>query len=310
MGNETTDLVVLNSETGFPVTTSLKIAEKFEKQHKHVIEAIKNLEIPEDFRQPNFRLTERETQMPGNGAIRKDPMYEITRDGFTFLAMGFTGKKAAEWKIKYIEAFNRMERHIKATPQDAVMIPRADYERILTAMEKSIAIYEARLEARITELEKNSISAEAAQRIESKLDTLLAKRGKAKKQQQQPLYESEAKLSEESLIEFIKAWYAEKGTSRVGVGDLFPLVLEKNFDLPIFGSKTERGQRVCLGNLIKKLQGKPFHIDKAEVAVKNSGKIHRSAQYVLNLLRTLEECTNEDGEIVCPCVNAPAAGRC
>jgi len=50
----------------------------------------------------------------GKGATRKDPAYQLTRDGFTLLAMGFTGKAALAWKIKYIEAFNKLEQRVTA----------------------------------------------------------------------------------------------------------------------------------------------------------------------------------------------------
>lgn len=95
---------------GKAVTTSRKVAEVFEKQHKHVLEAIRNLEIPETYRKPNFRLTVYEQPNPSGGKPIQQPVYLITRDGFTLLAMGFTGKRAMEFKIAYIEAFNEMEK--------------------------------------------------------------------------------------------------------------------------------------------------------------------------------------------------------
>ena len=94
------------------MTTSLAISNVFEKNHRDVLRSIKDLEIPEDYRERNFAPTFREVPGP-NGSLRKEPMYLITRDGFTILAMGFTGKKAMEFKIKYIEAFNRMEEELR-----------------------------------------------------------------------------------------------------------------------------------------------------------------------------------------------------
>lgn len=93
---------------GRAVTTSMKIAEIFGKQHKHVLDSIRKLEAPKEFTEPNFRLSEF-TDSTG----RKLPMYQITRDGFTLLAMGFTGKKAMQFKVAYIEAFNAMEAELK-----------------------------------------------------------------------------------------------------------------------------------------------------------------------------------------------------
>jgi phage regulator Rha-like protein len=68
------------------------------------MEAIRNLDCSDDFRESNFR-TSTYTSLQN----KELPCYEISRDGFAFLAMGFVGVKAAEWKEKYIVAFNQME---------------------------------------------------------------------------------------------------------------------------------------------------------------------------------------------------------
>lgn len=110
---------------GIITTTSLQIAEHFGKRHSHVLRAIRNLlaELPENAR-PNFGLSDF-TDETG----RKLPAYRITRDGFTLLAMGFTGKEALQWKLAYIEAFNRMERELLARTTRPVA-PAIDYRRI------------------------------------------------------------------------------------------------------------------------------------------------------------------------------------
>lgn len=98
---------------GQSVTNSFKISEHFGKNHKDVLRAIDGLECSSDFRKRNFAPTSAPVPMP-RGGHRYIPAYTITRDGFTFLAMGFTGAKAAQWKEAYIHAFNRMEATIKA----------------------------------------------------------------------------------------------------------------------------------------------------------------------------------------------------
>lgn len=85
-------------------TTSNQIAENFGKQHKDVLRKIERLDCSAEFRQRNFALAE---YFDEQGKQR--PAYRLTRDGFTFLAMGFTGKEAAHWKEQYIGAFNAME---------------------------------------------------------------------------------------------------------------------------------------------------------------------------------------------------------
>ena len=87
-----------------PVTSSVKVAEVFHKQHKNVLQAIERIECSAEFNRLNFQPV---TYLDAKNETR--PMFMITRDGFSFLAMGFTGKKAAAWKEQYINAFNQME---------------------------------------------------------------------------------------------------------------------------------------------------------------------------------------------------------
>ncbi len=98
---------------GRPMVSSLKVAEHFGKRHKNVIRAIKSLDVPEDFKRLNFEPVE---YVDRKG--EKRPAYLMTRDGFVLLAMGFTGRKAMEWKIRYIEAFNAMERKLMEQAQN------------------------------------------------------------------------------------------------------------------------------------------------------------------------------------------------
>ena len=102
--NNNNELVQLN-HSGNATTTSRKIAETFGKQHAHVLRDIQNLECSQEFNKSNFGLVDYKDQ---KGELR--PEYLITRDGFSFLAMGFTGKKASEFKEMYIKAFNAMEK--------------------------------------------------------------------------------------------------------------------------------------------------------------------------------------------------------
>ena len=104
------DLVVVENEHA--VTTSLRVAEVFGKRHADVLRAVSNLECSEDFRERNFAFKLKISDL-GNGRTRKDPMYYISRDGFMFLAFGFTGKTAAKWKEAYIKAFNTMEAKLR-----------------------------------------------------------------------------------------------------------------------------------------------------------------------------------------------------
>ncbi|MBF0140092.1 MAG: Rha family transcriptional regulator [Magnetococcales bacterium] len=87
---------------------SLDVAKAFGKQHLHVLEKIRTLDVPEDFNQSNFRSVE---YRDAKGEMR--PSIDMTRDGFTILTMGFTGKRAMEFKLAYIAEFNRMEKKLR-----------------------------------------------------------------------------------------------------------------------------------------------------------------------------------------------------
>ena len=93
---------------GKAVVTSKQVADHFGKQHRNVLVDIKNLLSDSgEFGELNFLLT---TYISSQN--KELPCYEMTRDGFTLLAMGYTGKDALLWKVKYIEAFNAMEREL------------------------------------------------------------------------------------------------------------------------------------------------------------------------------------------------------
>lgn len=89
-------------------TNSRTVADVFEKQHKDVLRTIDSLlEKRPDLRQRNFAPSLETTK--AGFADRQIRCYEMDRDGFTLVAMGFTGEKALDWKLAYIDAFNRME---------------------------------------------------------------------------------------------------------------------------------------------------------------------------------------------------------
>ncbi|EEV7658751.1 TPA: peptidase [Escherichia coli] len=92
---------------GQAVTSSLAVANFFSKRHDDVLKKIRTLECSASFTARNFSVSDY-TDCTG----RKLPCYQITRDGFAFLAMGFMGKRAAQFKEAYINAFNQMEKQL------------------------------------------------------------------------------------------------------------------------------------------------------------------------------------------------------
>lgn len=107
--------IILSMQNGEPVVSSRQIAESFEKRHDHVMRDIEDIMrgLPKNGDTPMFYKTEYVHEQNGQSY----PMYLMNRDGFTLLAMGFTGKAALEWKLKYIAAFNEMEKKLTEQPK-------------------------------------------------------------------------------------------------------------------------------------------------------------------------------------------------
>lgn len=112
--NETKDLDLVEIKDNQIVVSSLQIAEHFWKEHNHVLRDIrKELGYIQNWTDPSDAKMFIETTYvhPQNG--QEYPMFLMNRDGFSLIVMGFTGKKASEWKHKYIKAFNQMEEMLK-----------------------------------------------------------------------------------------------------------------------------------------------------------------------------------------------------
>lgn len=104
--------IILSVENNEAVVSSRQIAESFGKEHRNVMQSIKNLSAENSAVTQMFYKSE---YTAGTG--KKYPMYLMNRDGFSLLAMGFTGKEAVQWKLKYIAAFNAMEKQLTQPKQ-------------------------------------------------------------------------------------------------------------------------------------------------------------------------------------------------
>lgn len=104
------DEIILHRKDGKILASSLEVAEKFGKRHDHIMRDINTLLFDSPILGSEMFL---ESSYPSRGKEYK--FYEMNRDGFSLLCMGFTGKKALEWKLKYIEAFNSMEDRLLAS---------------------------------------------------------------------------------------------------------------------------------------------------------------------------------------------------
>lgn len=129
------DAVVLKD--GQAVTTSLKVAEVFGKQHKHVLRAIETLECSEEFGRANFGLA---NYLDKQGKPR--PMYNVFRNGLVWLVMGFTGPEAAQYKEAYIRAFDMMEGKLKELqtlpePRETVTMDKVEADNLKLRVENA-----------------------------------------------------------------------------------------------------------------------------------------------------------------------------
>lgn len=128
MGTE----IILREVDGKVLANSREVAERFDKRHDHVLRDIKkiidDLGSPQDWVHLFYEKTYINEQ---NKQVY--PEFEMSRDGFTLLAMGFTGKKALEWKLKYINAFNKMEEAL--TEQTKKALPTTYKEALIQLLE-------------------------------------------------------------------------------------------------------------------------------------------------------------------------------
>ncbi|EAL3517574.1 hypothetical protein BBJ75_06055 [Campylobacter coli] len=99
--------VNLNIKENKVFINSLDLAKVFNKNHRHILQTTKN-QPQNDFTESNFILS---TYKDKKGELR--PCYNLTRDGFSLLVMGFTGEKAYKWKIEFIKVFNEMEKRLR-----------------------------------------------------------------------------------------------------------------------------------------------------------------------------------------------------
>lgn len=139
--------LVFKGQNNQALTNSLLVAEKFGKEHRSVIRAIDDIVCAQNCAETDiqevskmFALVEYDVPLNnGTGAVRKAPMYVMNRDGFTLLAMGFTGEKALKFKLDYINAFNQMEETIK---NGGHHVPGSFREALLLAAEQQARIEE------------------------------------------------------------------------------------------------------------------------------------------------------------------------
>lgn len=165
------ELVIQNSN-GNDVTTSLIVAQVFGKEHNKVVRDIESLSCSESFRVANFG--EATFVNPKTGQNHK--MYEMTKDGFSFLVMGYTGAKAGEFKERFISEFNKREMMLK---DDDYILMRSQQilQKRVEAAEQRVKALEAdnqQKDAKIAKLQPKADFADAAFTTDDKVDIGMA----------------------------------------------------------------------------------------------------------------------------------------
>ncbi|WP_059432201.1 Rha family transcriptional regulator, partial [Campylobacter hyointestinalis] len=128
-------IVINNINVNFEVVNervfinSLELSKVFEKNHANILRTINNL-LDDDFKSQNFI---KHSYIDTTGRLL--PCYNLTRDGFSLLVMGFTGQKAYRWKIEFIKAFNKMEAMIKAAKNSDLNL-QSKFTEILSALKE------------------------------------------------------------------------------------------------------------------------------------------------------------------------------
>lgn len=155
---------IVYSKNNQAITNSLIVAEKFNKDHRHVLDAIRDLQrgCAENSADPMFQ----ETTYVNEQNKQSYPMFIMNRDGFTLLAMGFTGDKALSFKIEYIKAFNKMEAYIKGNQN----LPKtfAEALRLAADQQEKIEMQKKQLEEQAPKVDFFDSVAESKHAIEMK----------------------------------------------------------------------------------------------------------------------------------------------
>ncbi|MCU7201459.1 Rha family transcriptional regulator [Turicibacter sanguinis] len=156
-GYENAEVINIQNKDGVAVVSSRVVAYDFDKQHKHVLEAIENLIKDMGVAEKSADLfIESKYQHPQNKQWYKE--YLLTRDGFSLLVMGFTGKEALQWKLQYIEAFNKMEEQIKQASHNpyANLSPELQSIIMLDQKQQMLEQQVQTVQQKVNEIEENA----------------------------------------------------------------------------------------------------------------------------------------------------------
>ncbi|MDE5946525.1 MAG: Rha family transcriptional regulator [Oscillospiraceae bacterium] len=152
--------IIISDVGGQLTVSSVQVADNFEKRHSDVCETIENL-TTENFAVKKFFIESNYINERG----REYKCYNITRDGFTLLVMGFTGRKALEWKLKYIDAFNLMEQELKERKQASIKEKTLEIEEMNARVKLSSQYLRLSKTAGISKSQRNALFAKSVEAL-------------------------------------------------------------------------------------------------------------------------------------------------
>lgn len=249
------NLELVQNIDGTLVVSSRRVAKDFGKRHADVIKAIEDkMKVNEILRSPKYFIESTYTDKSN----RKSKEYLLTRDGFSFLVMGFTGSKADEWKLKYIEAFNNMEQQLnKISDRDRLLLGLfSDDKAVVAESHKALVKMEVEkatvpLLHKIEEDEPKVVFAETA--LKSADNILVRELAKIATNEG-------IKLGQNQLYEKLREWkYIMKGKTepyQSAVDKGYFVVEEKNVKTPYGVKLTQTTKVTPLGQIkiIEKLR--------------------------------------------------------
>ncbi len=164
--------MVYKTEKGTPVTDSLKVARVFGKQHKNVMQQVRNLlGSAENSAHKNWFY--KSTYLDAQG--KQQPLFVMNRDGFSLLAMSLTGEKALQFKVAFIDLFDKMEKAIAGVQTTTPAIPKtfAEALRLAASQQEQIEEQQRLIEAKEKQIGESAPRVLFSQAVESAESSIL-----------------------------------------------------------------------------------------------------------------------------------------
>lgn len=205
--------LVFQNQQGRDVTTSLIVAQVFGKEHKNVMRDIENLSCSSTFNRLNFeRITYRDARN------REQYAYQMTKDGFSFLVMGYTGDKAGQFKEMFINEFNKREMMLKSDDYILARSQEILHNRLQLA-KKQLELAQETISAQDTQLKQQAPKVkyvdDVLQSVNTYTSTQMSKElGLREAEQLHKILKDKGIMFKQSGQWLLTAKYSEKGYTK------------------------------------------------------------------------------------------------